>query len=60
MELTAPDVRAAIARARVPLYLLAAQVQLHPSRLGLMLNERVPLPPELAARILRLLQEKTR
>ncbi len=57
MEPTASDLRAAIARARMPLYLLAAQLQLHPSRLGLMLNERVPLPPEMAVRILKLLKE---
>ena len=45
------DLRAQRARLQVPLFLLAADVRVHPGRLGMMLNERLPLPLELAARI---------
>jgi hypothetical protein len=49
--LTAADIRAELARRRLPLYKLAAEVSLHPVRLSAALNERRPLSPQLAGRI---------
>lgn len=48
---SAADLRAMVARERLPLFLLGAAVGVHPARLGEMLNERRPLPPELARQI---------
>jgi hypothetical protein len=45
------DLRAQIARLRFPLYRLAATVGVHPGRLGQMLNERLPLPLDIAERV---------
>jgi hypothetical protein len=47
------DIRAALARYELPLYVLAARVRVHPVRLGRMLRGRRPLPPDLAAQLLR-------
>jgi plasmid maintenance system antidote protein VapI len=52
---SADDVRAECARRRLPLYMLAAKVGLHPVRLGRFLNGHRPLSPELAERIRRAL-----
>ena len=41
---TPADLRAEIARRQISLYRLAATIGLHPSRLGQMLNERLPMP----------------
>jgi plasmid maintenance system antidote protein VapI len=49
--LTAGDLRAEIGRSRVPIYVLAAEIGLHPSRLGQMLNEKVPMSPDVASRV---------
>jgi plasmid maintenance system antidote protein VapI len=49
--LTPADVRAELARRRIPRYLFAAQVHVHPRRLGHILNERIPLSASLARRI---------
>lgn len=59
---TAADLRAELARRRIPLYKLAAQVGLHPGRLGMALNGRAPLSAELIGRIVRALkaQEPTK
>jgi hypothetical protein len=51
----AADLRAAIARANVPLYRIAALAGCHPTRLGAMLNERAPWSPDVAARVLDVL-----
>ncbi len=48
---TAADLRAMVARRQIPLYQLAARVNLNPQRLGQMLRERIPLSPEVAARL---------
>lgn len=48
----AATLRAEVARHKIPLYKLAAIVDLHPSRLGEFLNERRPLPADLALRLL--------
>lgn len=45
------DLRAAIARARIPIYVLSAKVGLHPSNLSQVLNEHRPLTPDLARRL---------
>src|SRR5262249_33601001 len=52
---TAADFRAEIARRRIHRYDLAAKVSLHPARLRQVLNEKLPLTPELASRIQRAL-----
>lgn len=47
------DIRSALARYELPLYVLAARVRVHPVRLGQMLRGRRPLPPALAEQLLR-------
>lgn len=54
---TAADLRALVARARVSRYQLAARVGMHPTTLGMVLNERRPLPPDLAARVIEALRD---
>lgn len=54
--LTAADIRAQLARQRFPLYKFAALIDVHPARLSAMLHERVPLPPRIAERIVRVFQ----
>lgn len=49
---TAADLRACVARARVPLYAIAARINRHPVTLGRWLNERLPMPAEAAGRII--------
>jgi hypothetical protein len=49
--MTAADLRAAIARQQIPIYQLAAGVNLHPSRLGAMLNEKIPMPASVVERL---------
>jgi hypothetical protein len=39
----------------MPLYMLAPKVNLHPARLGRMLNEREYLPPRIARRVAHIL-----
>ncbi|MDO8475059.1 MAG: hypothetical protein Q7W02_02490 [Candidatus Rokubacteria bacterium] len=49
--MTASDLRAARARQRIPMYKLGAIVSVHPGRLALMLNERIPLTEVVAKRV---------
>lgn len=49
--MTAADFRALIARRQTKLYVLAAEVHLNPQRLGLMLREKIPMPPDIARRL---------
>lgn len=51
------DLRAELARRQITRYKLAAQVGVHPGRLGQMLNGKLPLPEELAARLAHVLHE---
>ena len=44
-------------RAALTQIALASKIGVHPSKLSLVLNERQPLPPELATRIAEALQE---
>jgi hypothetical protein len=55
---TPADFRAARARLRFPIYQLAAEVPIHPSRLGMMLNERLPMPPDVAKRLADVLEKE--
>jgi hypothetical protein len=48
---TCGDLRAEIARRQLARYWIAGRVGVHPGRLGQMLNERVPMPPEVAEKI---------
>lgn len=50
------DIRAELARRRIAIFQIAAAVGVHPVRLGRMLNERVPLPPQVAQRLLEALR----
>lgn len=60
MKHSASDLRAELARRQVPRYKVAAQVNVHPGRLGQMLNGILPLPEELAVRLAHVLQEADR
>jgi len=55
MDITAADVRAALARKwpRLYIYEVAARVRKHPIVISEVLNERRPLDPALAKRLLR-------
>lgn len=53
----ASDLRALIARARVPVYRVAARVGLHPSTLSLFLNGRRPLTEALARAVVEAVEE---
>lgn len=57
MNSNAEDLRLEVVRRRMPLYHLAARVGCHPSRLGMVLNGRLPLRPDLAEKILAALNE---
>jgi hypothetical protein len=48
---SAADLRAKIARRQLRLYQLAPEIGCHPSRLGILLTGRVPLPAPMASRI---------
>ena len=54
---SASELRAEVARRQLQRYRLAAQVGIHPGRLGQMLNGKLPLPVELAARLIQVFQE---
>jgi hypothetical protein len=58
--LTPGDIRAELARRRLPLYLLAAKILVHPARLSPMIHERVPMPTRIAEKIARVLAEEGR
>jgi len=49
---TAADLRASLARAAVPAYVVAARIRIHPVTFSLILRGRRLLTPELAQRIL--------
>ena len=46
------DFRTELYRLRLPIYKVASEVSLHPSRLSLYLNGRLPMPPVVAERLL--------
>jgi hypothetical protein len=45
------DLRTELYRLRLPIYHVASQVNVHPSRLSLYLNGRLPMPPGLKDRL---------
>ncbi len=45
------ELRASIAANRLLLFLVAAELPMHPTTLGMWLNERRPMPPDIAIRI---------
>jgi hypothetical protein len=49
--LSAADLRGALARSRIYAFHVAAELRMHPGTLSSYLNERRPLPPDLASRI---------
>jgi len=55
--LTPEDLRVEIIRRRMSLYHLGAEVGVHPTRLGQMLNGRLPMKPAVADRIMVALRE---
>ena len=56
--MTPADFRALIARRQTKLYILAAAIQLNPQRLGLMLRERIPMPPDIASKLRGVLETR--
>ncbi len=53
--LTQAELRGEVAKRQITLYKLAADVGIHPGRLGRILNERLPLPPRVAEKIMQVL-----
>ena len=51
MQVDPADLRAEIARKQRVLYELAADVKVHPGRLGAMLAGKIPLPDDIAKKI---------
>ena len=51
------DFRTELYGLRLPIYKVASEVNLHPSRLSLYLNGRLPMPPEVAERLLAIIRE---
>jgi len=51
------DFRTELFRLRLPIYKVASEISLHPSRLSLYLNGRLPMPPEVAERLLAIVKE---
>ncbi len=54
------DLRAALARVQLPIYVLAGRVRIHPTRLAAMLSGKVPIPPDIADRILTAVREEAK
>jgi hypothetical protein len=52
MQVDPAEIRAEIARRQIVLYKLAAEIQIHPGRLGMMIGGKIPLPREIAEKIL--------
>jgi len=56
--ISAEDLRAEVARKQIPLYKLAASIDIHPGRLGMMLCGTMPLPADIAERVLGALKSE--
>ena len=50
------DFRTELYRLRLPIYVVAAEVGLHPSRLSLYLNGKLPMPDDLVERLTAVLK----
>jgi plasmid maintenance system antidote protein VapI len=57
---TAADFRAAIARHRLKVFHLGSLINLHPSKLSRILNERAPLTRDIAERLARAIEEEAK
>jgi len=57
---TAADIRARIEYYRLKRYVIAVRVGIHPNNLSGILQERRPLTPALAERLMRAIDEETR
>jgi hypothetical protein len=55
---TREDLPAALARKRVPIYMVAARIRIHPIRLGRMLSGYTGLPPDVAVRLLAAIEDE--
>ena len=55
--MTPAEFTARIAVGMFPLYQVAAEIPMHPSRLGSMLRERTPMPPEVSERLRNVLDQ---
>ena len=56
--MTPSDLRAEVARQQLRIYELAAEVGVHPGRLGSMLRESLPMPVDVAQRLTKALVER--
>lgn len=56
LELTAGDLRAALARAQIANYIIAGRARVHPVTLSRLLREREPLSQKVAQRIMRAIE----
>jgi hypothetical protein len=56
--MTAADMRAEIGRRRLVKHRLAAELGIHPTYLGMLLNEKLDMPDEIAERLSRLLSPR--
>ena len=54
------DLRTELYRLRLPIYKVASEVNVHPSRLSLYLNGRLPMPDGLRSRLVALVEEQDR
>ena len=54
------DLRTELYRLRMPIYKVASEVGVHPSRLSLYLNGRMPMPDKLRCHIESLVEEQAR
>ncbi len=54
------DLRAALARVQLPIYVLAGRVRIHPTRLAAMWRGKIPIPPNIADRILAAVREEVK
>ena len=57
-ELTCDDLRAELARARIPIYILSARLRLHPVGLSKILHGHVPLSADLGRRVMAAIEEE--
>jgi plasmid maintenance system antidote protein VapI len=57
---TSADLRSLAARCNVHWYVVASLIPLHPSRLSQLLNERIPMSPDIAMRIQHAIEEAAR
>ena len=56
--ITVADVRAALAYANIPIYIICAKVRLHPVNLSKVLNNHMPLKSDLARRIMAAIDQE--